>query len=155
LIVGRNPTPEVKHLEKSVPGVTVTGFVDDIREYFDKSLIYVAPIKSGAGIKNKILEAWAMEKPVVATSMGCDGIDVSPGQDVLVADGADQFARSVIDLLEDENLRRKLAANARKKVVDRYSWESQAEKFNRIYERVLQEKESRERNAGSRFPNSE
>ena len=155
LIVGRNPTPEVRHFEESVPGVTVTGFVDDIREYFDKSLIYIAPIKSGAGIKNKILEAWAMEKPVVATSMSCDGIDVSRGQDVLVADGADQFAKSVIDLLGDENLRGKLAANARKKVVDKYSWESQAEKFNRIYERVLQERESRESKAGNRSPNSE
>jgi glycosyltransferase involved in cell wall biosynthesis len=155
LIVGRDPTPEVRHFEESMPGVTVTGFVDDIREYFDKSLIYVAPIKSGAGIKIKILEAWAMEKPVVATSMSCDGIDVAPGQDVLVADSSVEFAKSVIDLLGDENLRRKLTTNARKKVVDKYSWESQAEKFNRIYERVVRKKESRDRMAGSRSPNSE
>ncbi len=154
LIVGRDPTPEIRHFEKSVPGVTVTGFVDDIREYFDKSLIYVAPIRSGAGIKNKILEAWAMEKPVVATSMSCDGIDVAPGQDVLVADSAVEFAKSVIDLLRDENLRRKLTTNARKKVVDKYSWESQAEKFNRIYERVVRENELREGIADSRSPNS-
>jgi glycosyltransferase involved in cell wall biosynthesis len=143
LIVGRDPTPEVRHFEESVPGVTVTGFVDDIRDYFDESLIYVAPIKSGAGIKNKILEAWAMEKPVVATSMCCDGIDVAPGQDVLVADSAVEFAKSVINLLRDENLRRKLATNARKKVVDKYSWESQAAKFNTIYERVIRKAEKR------------
>lgn len=143
LIVGRDPTPEIRQFEESVPGVTVTGFVDDIREYFDKSLIYVAPIKSGAGIKNKILEAWAMEKPVVATSMSCDGIDVAPGQDVLVADSAVEFVKSVIDLLRDENLRTKLATNARKKVVDKYSWESQAAKFNTIYERVIRKAEKR------------
>jgi glycosyltransferase involved in cell wall biosynthesis len=143
LIVGRDPTPEVRHLEESVPGVTVTGFVDDIREYFDKSLIYVAPIKSGAGIKIKVLEAWAMEKPVVATSMSCDGIDVSPGQDLLVADSAAEFAKSVISLLRDENLRRKLATNARKKVVEKYSWESQATKFNLIYESAVRKRENR------------
>jgi sugar transferase (PEP-CTERM/EpsH1 system associated) len=143
LLVGRDPTPEVRRFEESVPGVTVTGFVNDIREYFDKSLIYIAPIKSGAGIKNKILEAWAMEKPVVATSMSCDGIDVAPGQDVLVADSAVEFAKSVIDLLRDENLRGKMAVNARKKVVDKYSWESQAAKLNLIYDRVVRKRKSR------------
>jgi len=136
VIVGREPVPEVRQLGESLPGVTVTGFVDDIREYFDKSRIYVAPLKSGAGMKCKILEAWSMEKPVVATSMSCDGIDISPGEDILIADSRAEFASSVVKLLRDEDLCRKLAANARRKVVDKYGWGLQAARLDRIYERV-------------------
>jgi glycosyltransferase involved in cell wall biosynthesis len=137
VIVGKDPEPEVRRLEGSIPGVTVTGFVDDIRESFDNSLIYVAPIRSGAGMKNKILEAWAMEKPVVATSMSCDGIDVSPGRNILIANSPADFAKAVVSLLRDKHLRRELGANGRKKVVDDYSWHGQAVKLDMTYRRVV------------------
>ncbi|MBU1317618.1 MAG: glycosyltransferase [candidate division Zixibacteria bacterium] len=137
-IVGRDPEPQVLELAKSRKNVKVTGFVEDMREYFDRAMIYVSPLISGAGIKNKILEAWSMEKAVVATSMSCDGIDVVDGEDIIVADSPTDFANSVIRLIKNGDLRTRLGANARKKVIDRYSWESQAAQFEELYRRVLQ-----------------
>ncbi len=135
-IVGRDPDPCIIALAENKPNIEVTGFVDDMRPYFDESLVYVCPLKSGTGIKNKILEAWSMAKPVVATEMSCDGIEYVDGEDVLIADNAVAFADSVIRLLKDTELRGKLGANARKKVIEHYSWRSQANKFDKIYERV-------------------
>ncbi len=136
-VVGHSPGPEIRRLGETVPGVVVTGFVDDIRQYLDESLVYVAPIKSGAGIKNKILEAWAMEKPVVATSMSCDGIDVTHGENILIADSPAEFAKSVTALLGDRDLRARLRRNARAKVLEKYEWQSQADKMEEVYRRAV------------------
>lgn len=143
MIVGRDPRSDVAQLARKEPGVTVTGFVDDIRKSFDESLIYVAPLKSGAGMKNKILEAWAMEKPVVATSMSCDGINVSNGEDILIADKPAQFAEHVIELIRNDELRNNLTANARKKIVEQYGWDVHAEKLDQIYKIVDRENKSK------------
>ncbi|MEW6050258.1 MAG: glycosyltransferase family 4 protein [Candidatus Zixiibacteriota bacterium] len=139
LIVGRYPSKEVAALHSAELGITVTGGVDDIREYFDRAMIYVCPIRSGAGIKNKILEAWAMQKPVVATSMACEGIQVSPGEDVMVADDAAEFARQVVHLVRDRELRERLAANGRRKVERQYSWDAGAHMVEEVMSRRVAE----------------
>jgi sugar transferase (PEP-CTERM/EpsH1 system associated) len=135
-IVGRDPDPRLMTLADRRSNIEVTGFVEDMRPHFNRSSVYVCPLKSGAGIKNKILEAWSMAKAVVATEMSCDGVEYDEGEDVIVANDESAFADAVIRLLKDSDLRRKMGENARKKVLERYSWESQAERFEEIYERV-------------------
>lgn len=136
-IVGRHTHPDIVALGNEGNGVTVTGEVEDIRPYFDRALIYVSPIISGSGIKNKILEAWAMERPVVATSMSCEGINVQPGLDILVADSPQDFAASTLRLIKDRSLRETLAKNGRSRVLSEYSWESQAQKVEQVLRRGL------------------
>jgi glycosyltransferase involved in cell wall biosynthesis len=135
-IVGRNPSRSVMELADSKAGIIVTGGVDDIRDYFQEAQVYVCPLRSGAGIKNKILEAWSMELPVVATSMSCEGIDVEPGKDILVADRPDEFARRVVLLLTDGSLRGELSRNGRRKVERDYSWSSRADMVESIFRRM-------------------
>jgi glycosyltransferase involved in cell wall biosynthesis len=137
LIVGRYPTDLVNALDDSDTGITVTGEVPDIRAYFDKTQVYVCPLRSGAGIKNKILESWAMATPVVATSLSCEGIEVAPGEDILVADTPEQFARQTIALLKDRSLREKLALNGRKKVEESYSWETRCDILEETFKKLL------------------
>lgn len=139
LIVGRYPAREVEALHDPANGITVTGGVDDIRSYFDRAMVYVCPLRSGAGIKNKILEAWAMQKAVVATSMACEGIEVSPGQDVIVADRNDEFARQVVALLRDPAARDRLAAAGREKVTRQYSWDAAARMVEDVMTRRIAE----------------
>ena len=135
-VVGRDPDPLITETCGHLPNVRITGFVDDIRPYFSQAQVYVSPLRSGSGIKNKILEAWAMGKPVVATEMSCDGIDVAPGKDIVTEDDPRKFADSVIRLLKDPSRRASLGENARRKVVEQYSWEAQAAKLEEIYRQV-------------------
>jgi polysaccharide biosynthesis protein PslH len=139
LIVGRYPAREVEALHDPAAGITVTGGVDDIRTYFDRAMVYVCPVLSGAGIKNKILEAWAMQKAVVATSMACEGIEVAPGQDVIVADRNEDFARQVVALLRDPAARDRLAAAGRDKVARQYSWDAAAHMVEEVMARRIAE----------------
>jgi glycosyltransferase involved in cell wall biosynthesis len=137
LIVGRNPTPEIMGLEQEMSGITVTGPVEDVRPYLARAKVYVCPLLSGAGIKNKILEAWATGKAIVATSLSCEGIEVSPGEDIVIADDAYGFANAVVSLLRDDSLRKKLVERGRKKVVEKYDWESKAEMLEKVYQRAI------------------
>jgi sugar transferase (PEP-CTERM/EpsH1 system associated) len=139
LIVGRYPPDEIQALGSSGMNIHVTGAVDDIRPYFDRAAVYVCPLQSGSGIKNKILEAWAMQKPVVATSMSCEGINVAAGEDIFVADDRREFANHVIALLRDRELRARLGRNGRLKVEREYSWDSRARMIERIYLHRLEE----------------
>src|SRR5687768_3953468 len=90
LVVGNRPTPEVNAL--AGPGVEVTGFVPDVRPYLDRAWVFVCPLLSGAGIKNKILQAWSMQKAVVATSISTGGLVTEGGANLIVADGKREFA---------------------------------------------------------------
>lgn len=138
-IVGRDPAPQIQELAETRRNIKVTGFVDDIRTYVDQAMVYVCPLLSGTGIKNKILEAWSMEKAVVATTMSCDGIEISDGKDIVVADSAQDFAASVVKLIKDGDFRTRIGTNARRKVIERYSWEAQAACFEQIYNRLVPE----------------
>ena len=90
-IVGRDPTDEVRILDK-IDGVKVTGFVPDIRPYIAQANIIVVPLRFGAGMRQKILEAWAMEKCVVSTRIGAEGLDYEDNKNILIADDAETMA---------------------------------------------------------------
>ena len=122
-IVGRDPTKEVKELA-SDPQITVTGFVEDVRDYISLADVCVVPLRLARGIQNKVLEAMAMGKPVIATSEALRGIEAIPERDVLVSDDGSGFARQVIRVLSDSALGKELGKNARKCVETKYSWEA-------------------------------
>lgn len=119
-------------------GVNMTGYVDDIREYVRSAACYVVPLRVGGGSRLKILDAWAMGKAIVSTSRGCEGLDVRDGENMLVRDDPDSFARAVVRLLEDDSRRRRLGRMARQTAVEKYSWEIIGDKMIRVYRSLLQ-----------------
>src|SRR2546421_2198591 len=103
-IVGRNPPPEVQRLA-GLPGINVTGTVPDVRPYLAASAVAIAPLSIGSGTRLKILEALAMRKALVSTSVGCEGLAVVPGKHLLVADQPEAFAQAVVALMHDSERR--------------------------------------------------
>ncbi len=121
-IIGSRPTPEVGKLGE-IPGVTVTGFVDDTRDWLRRGAVSVAPLRIARGIQNKVLEALAMGLPVVGTESATQGVEGQPGRDFLVAETPEAIAAHVRDLLRDQGAARKLGAAGRRFVEDTYDWE--------------------------------
>lgn len=121
-IVGSKPTKEVMALGKN-KDIVVTGFVNDIREYLIKAVVFVAPLRIARGIQNKILEAMAMGVPVVATPQAFEGIEAEPDNDLFVEGIPENFANQVVKLLIDRNINEQLKHNARKLIEKKYSWD--------------------------------
>lgn len=121
-IIGRNPPPEVQRLAH-LPGVTVTGWVPDMRPHLEESAVAIAPLQIGGGTRLKILEALSMQRAVVSTSLGCEGLEVEAGKHLLVADQPQAFAQAVITLLQRPQLRKTLGDAGRELVEATYSWD--------------------------------
>jgi glycosyltransferase involved in cell wall biosynthesis len=113
----------------SLPGVTVTGTVDDLREELFRADVAVVPIRFGAGTRLKVVEALANRIPVVTTTVGCEGIDVVDGEHVLVADDAVAFADACVRLTKDGGLRNRLAEAGAKLFESTYQWSTIHERF--------------------------
>jgi polysaccharide biosynthesis protein PslH len=124
-IVGRTPTPAVKRLAEE-QGITVTGRVDDVRPYMKEAAVYIVPLRIGGGTRLKIFEAMAMGKAVVSTTVGAEGLPVTSGAHVMLADEPQAFAGTVVALLRDPNRRRQLETAARALVVEQYDWSAVA-----------------------------
>jgi sugar transferase (PEP-CTERM/EpsH1 system associated) len=135
-IVGRNPPGTVRDLAHSAPGVQVTGTVDDVRPWVARAAIYVVPLRIGGGTRIKILEAMAMAKCVVSTTVGAEGLPVEAGRHLLVADTPAAFASAVVSLLKDDARRRRVGLAARELVVSGLTWDAAADRFAAICERV-------------------
>ncbi|HEU0002899.1 MAG TPA: glycosyltransferase [Ktedonobacteraceae bacterium] len=120
-IVGKNPPPEIKELAK-LPGITVTGTVPEVHSYLATSSVVIAPLQVGSGTRLKILEAFAMKRAVVSTSIGCEGLAVEDGKHLIVADRPEQFALAVITLLNNRKMRDALGKAGRELVETKYSW---------------------------------
>jgi glycosyltransferase involved in cell wall biosynthesis len=121
-IVGSRPAPEVLALatQSGDASVVVTGTVPDVRPYLAHCVAAVAPLRIARGIQNKVLEAMAMGRPVVASHQAFEGIDAAPGRELIVADAPDDYADSVIELLRSPDTAMGQAARA--SVERRYSW---------------------------------
>lgn len=128
-LIGRWPPSKI--LSLSNERIHVTGMVPDIRSELEDVGIYVAPMVSGTGIKNKVLEAMAAGRPIVATKRAVDGIDAA--SEVLVADTAAAIARHVIELLASDERRRAIGAAARARVVSTFSWQRSAEAIEALW----------------------
>lgn len=133
-IVGIDPRDEVKALAGN--GVHVTGRVDDVRPYYERSSVCVVPLRAGGGTRLKILESMALNRPVVSTTIGCEGLQVQDGIHLLIADSPAHLAASTIRLLQDAELRAALTRQARQLVVARYDWEAIATGLMQIYQDV-------------------
>jgi len=123
MIVGAYPGDEVKALADGDPRITVTGFVDDVRPYMRSASVYAAPAISGTGIKNKVLQAMAMELGIVATPLSMDGIpSAKNGEHVLIEEGAQALADAVCRLLDDPDTCQQLGLKARECIKENFSW---------------------------------
>lgn len=122
-IVGMNPTPEVQALAVD-PRIRVTGTVPDVRPYLRHAVAVVAPLRIARGVQNKVLEAMAVGRPVIASRDAATGIDAQDGEEFLVADTAADYASALGALLADEARAQLIGQRARQCVLDRYSWEA-------------------------------
>ena len=133
-IVGKDPTPAVRSL--AGPGVHVTGFVPDVRPYLARANVFVSPLIGGAGIKNKLLQAWSMAKPIVATSRSVGGLAARDGENLLIADRPGDFAAACLRLLKDPAERQRLGAAGQRLVQDLYTWEKKALELEQVFLQV-------------------
>ncbi|MFZ5705953.1 MAG: TIGR03087 family PEP-CTERM/XrtA system glycosyltransferase [Pseudomonadota bacterium] len=122
-VVGRAPTDEVRALAQ-LPGVTVTGEVPDVRPWLAAADAVVAPLLLARGVQNKLLEAMAMARPVVASAAAAAGIDAAPGEHLLVADDAAAMAQAVGALFDDRAAAAAMGRAARERMIARYGWDA-------------------------------
>ncbi len=134
-IVGSKPAKVVRDLAYG-DGITVTGFVDDIRDYYAIADVCVVPLRLARGVQNKVLEAMAMGKAVVTTTRANAGILADEGKHLLIADTADDFIDKIESLLKDRGRADQLAMAAREFVMTRYDWKSNMEKLEQLIQRV-------------------
>jgi glycosyltransferase involved in cell wall biosynthesis len=135
-VVGQSPTERLKRYGNR-PGVVVTGRVDDVKPYFARATVYVVPLRIGGGTRLKILEALAMGKAVVSTSVGAEGLNLTAGDGIMIADEPAKFADGVFQLMEDKSMRRELGENGRRRVKTEYDWRRIGEKLQGMYEAVV------------------
>ena len=142
--VGRDPYPGLVELSKRDPSVIVTGRVDDVRPYMEEAAVYVVPLRIGGGTRLKIYEAMAMEKPIVSTSIGAEGLPVTNGMEILLADTPESFADDVVKLLKDRTLADDVGQRAAARVRKEFGWDTVAADFAVICERAMGHKEAQE-----------
>jgi glycosyltransferase involved in cell wall biosynthesis len=131
-IVGRQPSEKVIALGKVDPSIEITGTVEDVRPYIDRSSVYVVPIRIGGGTRLKIYEAMSMGKCVVSTSIGAEGLEYEDGENILIEDDADDFAKCTIRLLSDNQRRNQIGESARRLVKNKFDWGIVANEFEQI-----------------------
>jgi len=133
-VVGKNPHPRLSSLVGK-PGITITGFVEDPRPYIAAAMVCVVPLLTGGGTRLKVLEAMAMGKPIVSTTLGCEGIQATPERNIVLADGAQDFGQRVLSLLGNEAQRLRLGCAARAFVEQHFSWETVTAPLEGVYGR--------------------
>jgi len=130
VIVGQKPVEAVKRLSERT-GVVVTGAVDDARPHIASAAVYVAPLRMGGGTRFKLLEAMALKRPIVSTTIGAEGFAVENGQELMLADSPADFASAVLALLHGESKRNALS-EAGYEFVQGYDWEQIVPKVEQL-----------------------
>lgn len=136
-IVGYSPRPVISKLRTFDGSIEVTGFVDNIANELGRASIAVAPMQSGSGVQNKILEAMATGTPVVATKLATHAIDLQAGRDIMIADRPSEFANVVVRVLKDRLLRHRLGLSGRKLVEQKHSWARVVGKLENVYQKTI------------------
>ena len=139
VVVGANPASAIR--AHAGPGVTVVGPVDDLRPQLAAAAVVVVPLRLGSGTRLKILEAWAMARPVVSTSLGAEGLDAEPGRHLLIADDPSDFASAVLRVLGEPGLAGELGRAGRSLACERYSWRGTAALLEGFFRQVLARRE--------------
>jgi glycosyltransferase involved in cell wall biosynthesis len=131
-IVGRTPPPSINALAREDPRIRVTGTVADIRPELWKAAVSIVPLRIGGGTRLKIYESMAGRVPVVSTSIGAEGLEIHPPDDIRIADSPADFAAACLELLSDPSRRQRQAAAAWEMVAASFSWEHVARCFERV-----------------------
>ena len=132
LAVGRQPPPSLR--QPAVAGsIEAPGYVEDAEPYWARSQVFVVPLHAGGGMRVKILDAWAQGLPVVSTTIGAEGLQYRPGENILIADKPDAFARAVLSVLQDVRLAGRLAAGGRANVEQYYDWQRVYPDWDAVY----------------------
>jgi len=148
-IVGKDPPREIIELKAQSSKlqseirnpkseIVVTGTVPDVRPYLAQATVAVCPVLYSAGIQNKVLEAMAMGLPVVATPQSCAALKVTNGENILIAEESEDFARQVLKLSDDEGLRERMGRNGRRYVEEHHDWRDVAQRLEEIYQDVME-----------------
>jgi glycosyltransferase involved in cell wall biosynthesis len=135
-VVGDGASEELRELARA-RGAELAGRVEDVEPYYARCTVAVAPLRAGGGTRLKILEAMAFGRAVVATPLGCEGLKVRDGEELLVAETSEEFARAVVRLLLDREERERLRWNARRLVEEAYDWDECARAHVSMYEKSM------------------
>lgn len=133
-IVGKNPPKEISEYQNN--DIIVTGYVNDVKLWIAKSEIFIVPLFSGGGIRIKILEAMAIGKPIVSTSIGAEGIDAKNMKNIIISDNKESFVKSIKLLFYNKKIRDNLSKNSRKLIEEKYSFEVIEKEINHIIENL-------------------
>ena len=129
-LAGATPHPDVQALENEK--ITVTGWMDDIRESYAKAKIFIAPMQIGTGLQNKLLEAMAMKIPCITSGLANKALEAIPEKEILVGNSPEEFADHIFRLLEDDQLSKNLSENAYKLVHSKYNWDGATKKLEQL-----------------------
>ena len=138
-VVGRNPYPSLVELSKRDASIMVTGRVDDVRPYMEKAAAYIVPLRIGGGTRLKIFEAMSMNKAIVSTSVGAEGLPVTDGNELRIVDTPGDFAAAVVELLTTPKVAKQMGERAGNIVRQKFGWTDVAKRFGEICESVLRE----------------
>ena len=130
--IGRGSTQQQQHYRERY-GVDLTGYVEDVRPFMREAACHIVPLRAGGGTRLKILNSWAMAKPVVSTSLGCEGLAAVDGDNILIQDDPKDFAHAILAVLEDGELRRRLGERGRATAERFYGWDVIGQKMIRTY----------------------
>jgi glycosyltransferase involved in cell wall biosynthesis len=140
-VVGQGPPPEIRSLSQD-DAVIVTGRVDDVRPYLKKGRVFICPVRLGGGFRGKILEAMSVGTPVVSSSLGAEGVPTVQRENIIVADGPEEFTQGILDLINDDKLFERIRKKARKLVEEKYAWEKGVEIMEGVLEKMMKKKPS-------------
>ena len=132
-IVGSRPPPALRKIGEEDDSIRVAGYVSDTAPYLEQTGVFVVPLRAGGGMRVKILNALAQGLPIVSTALGCEGIEVTPGRDILVGDTPGTFAEAVLRVLKDHEIARQLSVNGRQLAEEKYDYRVACRALDVVY----------------------
>jgi glycosyltransferase involved in cell wall biosynthesis len=139
VVAGSNPPRSVRQLSEQDSSIEITGFVEDLTTIAARAAAFIVPLRSGSGMRVKIINAMAMGLPIVSTSIGCEGINVKHDRHLLIADSSGEFADAIIRLINDFDLRKRLAEAGRDFAMANYSWDSIYARLDKALDSLVSE----------------
>ncbi len=133
-IAGKSPPPEVESLAENDSNIIVTGPVDDMREYYARAAVVVVPLRVGGGTRLKILEGMAMQKAIVSTTLGAEGIDYTDNKNIILRDSPEDFANAVVEIMNNPEMREGLERQGRILIEEKYDWKAVSSKLCDVFE---------------------
>lgn len=137
-IVGANPPRSLKRYSSN--RFVITGFVEDIRPFLWQAMAVLVPMRIGTGIKNKILHAWSAQRPVIATSLACQGLPAQPGRNILVDDTPKGLSEWIVKVIEDSDLRKRIAQAGRETIISKMKWDDVLDRYFMLINELSRQK---------------